>query len=499
MADEGQDHMVDAQALFAARTTAKRKHTNAVKRARTLIGNAASRADLDDFMPTLTDAFNELVDIHERFVAAANLDTEELEAAQAYLQRIQQLHNTCVEALNRVRQVRVGRQGWNVSNSGHEPNRSNPRADQTESLSNTIQSYDSSGAIQQPEPQDTPSHLNVPDEKFDATAQLTAAKKTKARSRVLVGPEKVQQEREVKDLATKNEREQEDLMMRIRRESQLLAGLGAVAFEDYHLTSSPLQTYQNNLPKAFVPTNPNISDMSHQVPVTPRHHSSYREPRLVVAKFDGDPRRWPKYAAGIKATLADTDFAESVKLLSLQETLLESIQRRMAHIFTGGYSFESAWAQLQSKYGDPAFIIQAHNQYLLQLLPFKNGDFDSLFHMATAVHDAVSSVGPEHIDLFTYFTVVGSLHVKLPINLHTDWGKYAYELRRVPSLKDFDSWIDAIVGAEELRGAKLSSTGNANAAKPPAPGSTNRNNSNQNQSGSSNYNNRNPTILAQSL
>jgi hypothetical protein len=72
-------------------------------------------------------------------------------------------------------------------------------------------------------------------------------------------------------------------------------------------------------------------------------------------------------------------------------------------------------------------------------------------------------------------------------------------LRRVPSLKDFDSWIDAIVGAEELRGAKLSSTGSSNATKPLASGTTNINNSNQNQPGSSNYNNRNPTVLAQSL
>ena len=503
MADDDHDDLVDAQTLFAARTTAKRKHTNTVKRARTLIVNAASRVELEAFMPTLTNALNELVDIHERYVAAAELDAEEQEAAETYLQGIQQLHNTCVEAINRVRQVRVGRQGWNVSNSGLVPNRTNPRDEQPESLSNIISPHDSASAIQKPGLLDHNGHLSVPNEELEPTDQLKAAIKRKLDLEFLLVQKKILQERDVKDLATKNEREQEDLMMRIRRESQLLAGLEAcraVAFEDYHFTSSPLQTYQNNLPGALVPTNPSTSNIIHQAPVTPRHHnSSYREPRLVVAKFDGDPRRWPKYAAGIKATLADTDFAESVKLLSLQETLLESIQRRMAHIFTGGYSFESAWAQLQSKYGDPALIIQAHNQYLLQLLPFKNGDFDSLFHMATAVHDAVSSVGPEHIDMFTYSTVVGSLHVKLPINLQTDWGRYAYELRRVPSLKDFDSWIDAIVGAEELRGAKLSSTGNSNAAKPPASGTTNRNNRNQNQPGSSNYNNRNPTVLAQSL
>jgi hypothetical protein len=83
-----------------------------------------------------------------------------------------------------------------------------------------------------------------------------------------------------------------------------------------------------------------------------------------------------------------------VKLRPHKETLLENIQKGMAHIFTGGYSFESAWAQLQSKYGDLALIIQAHNQYLLQLPTFRNGNFDSLFHMATAVHDGVSNVGP---------------------------------------------------------------------------------------------------------
>jgi hypothetical protein len=107
MADEDHDDMVDAQTLFAARTTAKRKHTNTVKQARTLIVNAASRVELEAFMPTLTDAFNELVDIHERYVAAAELDDEEREAAETYLQGIQQLHNTCVEAINRVRQVKV--------------------------------------------------------------------------------------------------------------------------------------------------------------------------------------------------------------------------------------------------------------------------------------------------------------------------------------------------------------------------------------------------------
>ncbi len=154
-------------------------------------------------MPTLTDAFNELVDIHERYVAAAELEAEEREAAETYLQGIQQLHNTFVEAINRVRQVRVGRQGWNVSNSSYEPNRTNPRDEQPKSLNNTFPSHDLASAIQQPEPLDNNSHLSVTDEELEPTDQLTAAKKRKLDLEFLLVQKKIQQEREVKDLATK--------------------------------------------------------------------------------------------------------------------------------------------------------------------------------------------------------------------------------------------------------------------------------------------------------
>lgn len=137
---------------------------------------------------------------------------------------------------------------------------------------------------------------------------------------------KVQQERELRDIAVKNEREQEDIMLKIRRESQLLAGLGAVPIEDNHITSTPLKTPQDSLPNALTPTDAPIFNVNQQVPITPQQHiQSYLEPRLKVARFDGDPQRWPNDVASIEATLTDTAFAESVKLLSLQESLQENI------------------------------------------------------------------------------------------------------------------------------------------------------------------------------
>lgn len=190
-------------------------------------------------------------------------------------------------------------------------------------------------------------------------------------------------------------------------------------------------------------------------------------PKLVVAKFDGDPRGWTKFAHGINATLRDTNMPDSLKLLALQDDLKDEIQKRVAHIFTSTYSFQSAWAVLESKYGSPGLIIQAHNKHLQQLPPFKHNDFNGLFNTAVAFRDAVSSVNQEHIVMFT--SVVTSLCAKLPIHLQSDWGKLAYGLNRLPTLQDFDQWIDTVVGAEELRGINLSaSTTSYNGFKPSA-------------------------------
>lgn len=131
-------------ALFTVRKTAKRKHTNMVKRDKAFIVNAAFRAHLDVAMPALMQAFKDLIDINERFVATSNLDAEEQHASQTFWQGIQQLQNTWIEAISRTRQTRAARRGWDVSNSGREPNCTNAHsnsADTAEQQNVTIPSH----------------------------------------------------------------------------------------------------------------------------------------------------------------------------------------------------------------------------------------------------------------------------------------------------------------------------------------------------------------------
>ena len=83
---------------------------------------------------------------------------------------------------------------------------------------------------------------------------------------------------------------------------------------------------------------------------------------------------------------------ESFKLLALQDSLHENIEKRVAHVFTCSGTFHAAWSALETKYASPGLIIKAHDIHLQHLQSFKSNDFADLFNMTAAVSDAIASV-----------------------------------------------------------------------------------------------------------
>ncbi|KZR96444.1 Uncharacterized protein APZ42_009211 [Daphnia magna] len=114
MADE---NVVDPPALFGMQTNAKRRHTNLLRQARELININATREEFEAFMPTLELAHSNLVHIHERYVAAAQLDDGELHAAAAYLESINNLQAACAQAVAAALRRTAPRRAWNISNT----------------------------------------------------------------------------------------------------------------------------------------------------------------------------------------------------------------------------------------------------------------------------------------------------------------------------------------------------------------------------------------------
>lgn len=86
---------VDPPTLFGMRTNAKSRHTNLLRQARDFVKNNAAREEFEEFMPTLEQEHANLVDIHERYVAAGQLNGTEQQAAAIYLENIKNLQTVC--------------------------------------------------------------------------------------------------------------------------------------------------------------------------------------------------------------------------------------------------------------------------------------------------------------------------------------------------------------------------------------------------------------------
>lgn len=80
---------------------------------------------------------------------------------------------------------------------------------------------------------------------------------------------------------------------------------------------------------------------------------------------------------------------DSLKLLSLQDALVDEIQKRIAYIFNNGYSFEQAYYELSEKYGSSGSVMQAHNSHLLQTQPVRVGDFNAFFLLECRTHVSI--------------------------------------------------------------------------------------------------------------
>ncbi len=236
-------------------------------------------------------------------------------------------------------------------------------------------------------------------------------KKTKYDARISVDTKRQSMAYQLEDFQRQGQREREDLLSKIEHEKKIIDSDNLTSTQGPLLSSTPVI---RTSPSAFPPAEPDASHIPIQQKITTG--SSIRWPKITVERFGGDPRKWRKFDQEVNAKIRDTNMPDSLKLISLQDVLVDEIRKKMAHVFNNGFTFEAAWAELSRRYGTPGLIMQAHNAHLLQIQSFRAGDFNSLFALAADVRDAVSSISEDHLAVFTFSTVASSLSTKLPTN-----------------------------------------------------------------------------------
>ncbi len=446
------DGLTAAQ-LFQLRANTKRSHTTIVTRINGLVTRQATIADCTRQLELLKTTFTRLQAINNRYMASPLLDEQDRLAAHAYMQSVYQTDQQTRQLVaNYIGPQAPQRQGsWLVSDSVvNQPLR---RGWSVTPNATTLPSLPLSESSFCPPLNDYQHDIITPAE---APSEATQAKRRKLLLELELEDNRRQNEQEVEALLLARQQLDNNLLSQIRNEERIIAlsspspANGLVA--PSHPTTEPGPPALSSTMIAHPLPQPTIPS----VPVAPApiiSHSSSRWNKITVQKFNGDPRSWKRFDQGVTATIKDSTMPDSLKLLSLEDLLVDEIRKRVAHLFTGtGSSFTNAYTELKTKYGSPGLVMQAHNTHLLQALPIKVGDFNALFTLAADVRDAVSSVSADHMLAFTYSTVVSSLASKLPTQLQIDWGKFAYALQpALPTLQDFDRWIDIAVGAEENR------------------------------------------------
>jgi hypothetical protein len=355
---------LSAADLFQLRTNTKRLHTNAVTRINNLISRRASRVDCQREGTLLVDILRRLQQINEQYIATAQLDPQERQAAEVYFQQISQLNERTREAVtNYVGPAPIVRGNWNITDSVINQPLRRGSWNVTQANRQQNSTHQNILPVINPAIQPAPSEIEInndntqqPEDDSDATQ----AKRRKILLEMELEQNKIVQQRELDDLLRNQQRNEEDLVNRIRQEERLISLNNAdVPLSPPH-HSTPIIRSNIQLPISRLPRiAPDAPFLSASFPL------SSRWPKIIVGlqPFNGDPRTWKKFVYSVRATIKDTNMPDSLKLLSLQDALVDEIRKRMAHIFNNGYNFDQAYNELTEKTGSPGLVMHASPQF----------------------------------------------------------------------------------------------------------------------------------------
>ena len=114
----------------------------------------------------------------------------------------------------------------------------------------------------------------------------------------------------------------------------------------------------------------------------------------------------------------------------------------------GLYHF--ALKELHRKFGNPQVVSRACTSSLLKLQPFKDSDFHALRNFAANLHSVVATLqlGGYGMELHSNSTL-SQLVSKLPPVLRSRWGEKSWAMQpNLPTVVDFDTWLDNVSMAE---------------------------------------------------
>ena len=175
-----------------------------------------------------------------------------------------------------------------------------------------------------------------------------------------------------------------------------------------------------------------------------------RPPRVEVKHFNGDPRNWPMFIQSFKSQVHDACHSDSERLSLLRNCLTTDVQKQIGEAMLNPGLYHFALKELHRKFGNPQVVSRACTSSLLKLQPFKDSDFHALRNFAANLHSVVATLqlGGYGMELHSNSTL-SQLVSKLPPVLRSRWGEKSWAMQpNLPTVVDFDTWLDNVSMAE---------------------------------------------------
>ena len=180
-----------------------------------------------------------------------------------------------------------------------------------------------------------------------------------------------------------------------------------------------------------------------------------RPPKTDMPKFNGDPRYWPMFSQSFKIQVHDLfPNDDAIRLTHLRNCLTENVRKQLGEALLNPMLYSYALKELYRKFGNPQIVSQACTSDLLELQPFKDEDYDALRSFSATLHSVVATLqlGGYTSELCSNSTLL-LLVSKLPPRLKSRWGEKSWELtgachNALPTVLDFDTWLDNVSMAE---------------------------------------------------
>lgn len=180
-----------------------------------------------------------------------------------------------------------------------------------------------------------------------------------------------------------------------------------------------------------------------QFPIVHRQLEQRRLHDLPI--FSGKPEDWPVFESTFQTTTTAFGYSDLENLLRLQKALCGDARTMVQSMLIFPEHVAHVVATLKGAFGRPELLVNSQIQLARSIQPIDESKLDQLVPFSISVNNLAMFLDGEatqhHLN---NPTLLDELVGKLPISRRIDWAGVACQIKPIPTIKHFASWLSEL-------------------------------------------------------